>query len=71
MKSSKHQLDETFFVAGVNYRTAPVEVRERMVVAEAELASAQETLRILKVGPTLSEIEIQSSMVKEASRVMI
>ncbi len=43
------------------------QARERMVVAEAELSAARETLMILKVGPTLPEIEIQSSMVKEAS----
>ena len=36
MKSRIHNLDRTFFVAGVNYRTAPVEIRERMAVAHPD-----------------------------------
>ncbi|MBS3735199.1 MAG: efflux RND transporter periplasmic adaptor subunit [Phycisphaerae bacterium] len=43
------------------------QARERMEVAQAELAAAQETLRMLKAGPTETEIAVQESAVKEAA----
>ncbi len=43
------------------------QAREKMEVAEAELAAAQETLRMLKAGPTASEVAVQEAAVKEAS----
>ena len=55
MKSSKHQLDETFFVAGVNYRTAPVEVRERMAVAHPDRI---EVSRLLQLKAGLAEVVV-------------
>ena len=42
------------------------QARERMEVAQAELAAAQETLRMLKAGPTETEIAVQESAVKQA-----
>ncbi|MCD6216874.1 efflux RND transporter periplasmic adaptor subunit [bacterium] len=62
-----HERETELFARKFTSQQSVDQARERMVVAEAELAAARETLRILKVGPTLSEIEIQSSMVKEAS----
>lgn len=43
------------------------QARERMEVAQAELAAAQETLGMLKAGPTETEIAVQESAVKEAA----
>ena len=40
---------------------------ERMDVAEAELAAAQETLRMLKAGPTATELAVQAAAVQEAA----
>ncbi|MFO7871425.1 MAG: efflux RND transporter periplasmic adaptor subunit [Kiritimatiellia bacterium] len=42
------------------------QARERMDVAEAELASARENLKMLKAGPTQTEIAVQESAVEEA-----
>jgi len=42
------------------------QARERMEVAEAELAASRETLRMLKAGPTPTEIAVQSATVEEA-----
>ncbi|MFW6028204.1 MAG: efflux RND transporter periplasmic adaptor subunit [bacterium] len=42
------------------------QARERMEVAEAELASTRENLRMLKAGPTETEIAVQESAVKQA-----
>ncbi|MFP4434981.1 MAG: efflux RND transporter periplasmic adaptor subunit [Phycisphaerae bacterium] len=42
------------------------QARERMEVAEAELAAAREKLRMLKAGPTETEIAVQESAVKQA-----
>jgi len=42
------------------------QARERMEVAEAELAAAREKLRMLKAGPTVTEIAVQESAVKQA-----
>lgn len=42
------------------------QARERMAVAEAELAAARETLRMLEAGPTPTEIAVQSTVVQEA-----
>ncbi len=43
------------------------QAREKMEVAEAELAAARETLRMLRAGPTATEIAVQEAAVKEAS----
>ncbi len=43
------------------------QAREKMEVAEAELAASQETLRMLKAGPTATEIAVQEAAVEEAS----
>ena len=43
------------------------QARERMDVAEAELAASRETLRMLKAGPTVTEIAVQSATVAEAA----
>ena len=43
------------------------QARERMDVAQAELAAAQETLRMLKAGATETEIAVQKSAVEEAA----
>ena len=43
------------------------QARERMEVAQAELAAVQETLRMLKAGPTETGIAIQESAVEEAA----
>jgi multidrug efflux pump subunit AcrA (membrane-fusion protein) len=43
------------------------QARERMEVAEAELAAARESLRMLKAGPTETEIAVQESVVEESA----
>ena len=55
MKISTHHLDKQFFAAGVNYRTAPVEVRERMAVAHPDRLEVSKMLQ-LKAG--LSEVVV-------------
>lgn len=49
MLSTRQSLERCFFVAGVNYRTAPVEVRERMAVAHPDRIEVSRLLQ-LKVG---------------------
>ena len=61
-----HERETELFERKFTSQQSVDQARERMVVAESELAAARESLMILKVGPTLPEIEIQSSMVKEA-----
>jgi glutamyl-tRNA reductase len=51
----QHNLDQKFFVAGVNYRTAPVEIRERMSVAHPD---REEVSRLLQLKAGLSEIVV-------------
>ena len=41
--------------------------REKMEVARAELANAEEKLRMLKAGPTRTEIAVQEAAVEEAN----
>lgn len=55
MKSSKQNLDSNFFVAGVNYRTAPVHVRERMAIAHPDRI---EVSRLLQLKAGLSEVVV-------------
>jgi glutamyl-tRNA reductase len=55
MSVSTHNLDKHFFAAGVNYRTAPVEVRERMAVAHPDRLEVSKMLQ-LKAG--LSEVVV-------------
>ena len=55
MKHAEHTLDRTFFAAGVNYRTAPVEVRELMAAAHHDRVEVSKLLQ-LKAG--LSEIVV-------------
>lgn len=43
------------------------QARERLKVAEAELESAEENLRMLKAGPTKTEIAVQAATVEEAA----
>ena len=43
------------------------QAREKVDVADAELRSAQEALRMLKAGPTATELAVQEAAVKEAS----
>jgi len=43
------------------------QARERMDVAEAELAAAREALGMLKAGPTQTEIAVQESVEEEAA----
>ncbi|MFO7897570.1 MAG: efflux RND transporter periplasmic adaptor subunit [Planctomycetota bacterium] len=43
------------------------QARERVEVAEAELAAARENIRMLKAGPTETEIAVQESAVEEAA----
>ena len=43
------------------------QAREKVDVAGAELRAAQEALRMLKAGPTATEIAVQKAAVKEAS----
>jgi glutamyl-tRNA reductase len=49
------QLTNSFFVAGVNYRTAPVEIRERMAVAHHD---REEVSRLLQLKAGLSEVVV-------------
>lgn len=49
------KLKHSFFVAGVNYRTAPVEIRERMAVAHAD---REEVSRLLQLKAGLSEVVV-------------
>lgn len=53
MKSSKQNFDSSFFVAGVNYRTAPVRVREHMAIAHPDRI---EVSRLLQLKAGLSEV---------------
>ena len=46
------------------------QARERMAVAEAELAAARETLSMLKAGPTATEVAVQTAAVEEAAARM-
>jgi len=47
------------------------QANERMEVAEAELASASETLRMLRAGPTETEIAVQAATVEEAAARLV
>jgi glutamyl-tRNA reductase len=51
----KPTLDNRFFAAGVNYRTAPVQVRERMAVAHPD---RMEVSRLLKLKAGLGEVVV-------------
>ncbi|MDH3360591.1 MAG: glutamyl-tRNA reductase [Desulfobulbaceae bacterium] len=55
MSSVPLNLDQTFFAAGVNYRTAPVDVRERMAVAHPDRI---EVSRLLQLKAGLSEVVV-------------
>lgn len=55
MPNKTYNLDDSFFVAGVNYRTAPVEVRERMAVAHPDRT---EVSRLLQLRAGLSEVVV-------------
>jgi glutamyl-tRNA reductase len=55
MKNPVEKLNKAFFVAGVNYRTAPVEVRERMAVAHPD---REEVSRLLQLKAGLSEVVV-------------
>ena len=55
MKSLKQAFGRSFFVAGVNYRTAPVHVRERMAIAHPDRI---EVSRMLQLKAGLSEVVV-------------
>jgi glutamyl-tRNA reductase len=55
MKPVIQTLDSSFFAAGVNYRTAPVHVRERMAIAHPDRT---EVSRMLKLKARLSEVVV-------------
>jgi len=55
MKNPVETLNHAFFVAGVNYRTAPVEVRERMAVAHPD---REEVSRLLQLKAGLAEVVV-------------
>jgi glutamyl-tRNA reductase len=55
MKTPAEKLDRAFFVAGVNYRTAPVQVRERMAVAHPD---REEVSRLLQLKAGLAEVVV-------------
>ena len=55
MKQVIQTLDSSFFAAGVNYRTAPVQVRERMAIAHPDRV---EVCRMLKLKARLSEVVV-------------
>jgi glutamyl-tRNA reductase len=55
MNDTKHIVERTFFAAGVNYRTAPVEVRECMATAHPDRLGVSKALQ-LKAG--LSEVVV-------------
>ena len=55
MNVPKLTLDQSFFVAGVNYRTAPVHVRERMAIAHPDRI---EVSRMLQLKAGLSEVVV-------------
>ncbi|MDF7798471.1 glutamyl-tRNA reductase [Pontiellaceae bacterium B1224] len=55
MEPSSFALDSRFFVAGVNYRTAPVQVRERMAIAHPDRI---EVSRMLQLKAGLSEVVV-------------
>ena len=55
MTNPVEKLNRAFFVAGVNYRTAPVEVRERMAVAHPD---REEVSRLLQLKAGLSEVVV-------------
>ena len=55
MQCLEHSFLKKFFVAGLNYRTAPVEVRERMAVAHPDRI---EVSRLLQLKAGLSEVVV-------------
>lgn len=55
MKTPGYHLNETLFVAGVNYRTAPVQMRERMAIAHPDRI---EVSRLLQLKAGLSEVVV-------------
>ncbi|MFO7898229.1 MAG: efflux RND transporter periplasmic adaptor subunit, partial [Planctomycetota bacterium] len=62
-----HERQEQLIADDFTSQQSVDQARERMEVAQAELASARETLRMLKAGPTETEIAVQESAVKEAA----
>ena len=50
---------ETLFIVGVNHRTAPVAVRERLAYAEGEIAAA--LARLKAAGAAISEVALLST----------
>ena len=62
-----YERQEQLIVEDFTSQQSVDQARERMEVAEAELAAARETLRMLKAGPTETEIAVQESAVEEAA----
>lgn len=62
-----HERQEQLIADDFTSQQSVDQARERMEVGEAELSAAQETLRMLKAGPTATEIAVQESAVEEAA----
>lgn len=62
-----HQRHERLMAKNATSQQSLDQAQERMEVAEAELAVAHETLRMLRAGPTPTEVAVQSFAVEEAA----
>jgi len=62
-----HERQSELFAQDFTSQQSVDGARERMEVAEAELAASREVLRMLKAGPTPTEIAVQSATVEEAA----
>ncbi len=64
---SSHARQEQLIADDFTSQQSVDQARERMDVAEAELAAARETLGMLKAGPTRTEVAVQESAKEEAA----
>jgi len=62
-----HQRQEQLIAEDFTSQQSVDQARERMDVAEAELAAARESLGMLKAGPTQTEIAVPESAAEEAA----
>jgi len=65
--SKSHKRQSQLIAQDFTSQQSVDQARERMKVAEAELAASRETLRMLQAGPTPTEIAVQSATVEEAA----
>src|ERR1700686_766205 len=56
---SGRPMRETLFIFGVNHRTAPVAVRERLAYAEGEIVAA--LARLKEAAPAIAEVALIST----------